>query len=542
MLFLAFLIALVVTMVLIPPLMRAAERLHAIDMPDERKVHTRAIPRIGGVAMVAGAVLPILFFSPMNQTAKAFLCGVGVLLVFGFLDDRYNLKYGWKFIGQFIAVGLVVFYGGVEIQRMTFGGVYDLPQFAAIPLTVIFLVGITNAINLADGLDGLAGGTTLLSIATIALLAQAGGGEDVVLISIAVVGSTLGFLRFNTHPAQLFMGDTGSQFLGFSAGTLSVMLTQHANMALSPMLPLLLLGLPILDTLAVMTQRIYERRSPFTPDKNHIHHKLLALGFDHYEAVSLIYLAVAVLVSSAYLLRYQSDSLILISYVGFCILVLTVFHLANKWHWRMQHSIGSGTSLIGGSIQRLRISGLMRKGPQRVLSVSIPSIFLLGAVMPRQIPSDFATAGAILIAVFGFVLFRWRDPLHVGVRAGIYVTAAFVVYLLESAIAELGGISGYLDYLFYGLAVVVAISIRFSERRFFQITPLDLLVLFLALVAPMLPTDPDIGVDPRGLIIKLIILFYACELLISRMQRNANVLNITALVTLGIIVARGFLP
>lgn len=539
MLFLAFLIALVVTMVLIPPLMRAAVYLRAIDMPDERKVHTRAIPRIGGVAMVAGAVLPILFFSHMNQTAEAFLYGIGVLLVFGFLDDRYNLKYWWKFLGQFIAVGLVVFYGGVEIQRMTFGGVYDLPQFVAIPLTVIFLVGITNAINLADGLDGLAGGTTLLSIAAIALLAQ-GGGENVILFSIAVVGATLGFLRFNTHPAQLFMGDTGSQFLGFSAGTLSVLLTQHANMALSPMLPLLLLGLPILDTLAVMTQRIYERRSPFAPDKNHIHHKLLALGFDHYEAVSLIYLAVAVLVSSAYLLRYQSDGLILVSYVGFCTAVLTLFHLANKWHWRMHHSIGNGASLISGSIQRLRLSGWMQKGPQRVLSVSIPAVFLLGAIIPQQIPTDFATAGAMLIVVFGFILLRWRDPQQIGVRASIYVTAAFVVYLLESAMAELGEISGYFDYFFYGLAVVVAISIRFSERRFFQITPLDLLVLFLALVAPMLPTATDVGIDPRGLIIKLVILFYACELLISRMRRNANVLNISALVTLGIIVVRGF--
>ena len=542
MLFLALLIALVVTMVLIPPLMRAAVCLHAIDMPDERKVHTQAIPRIGGVAMVAGAVLPIVFFLPMSQEVKAFLFGVGVLLVFGFIDDRYNLKYGWKFIGQFIAVGLVVFYGGIEVQRMTFGGVYDLPQFAAIPLTVIFLVGITNAINLADGLDGLAGGTTLLSIATIALLAQAGGGEDVVLISIAVVGATLGFLRFNTHPARLFMGDTGSQFLGFSAGTLSVMLTQRANMALSPVLPLLLLGLPILDTLAVMTQRIYERRSPFAPDKNHIHHKLLALGFDHYEAVSLIYLAVAVLVSSAYLLRYQSDGLILVSYVGFCAVVLTMFYLANKWHWRMHHSIGNGASMLSGGIRRLLHSGWMQKGPERVLSVVIPAIFLLGAIIPRQIPSDFAAAGAILIAVFGFTLLRWRDPQQIGVRAGIYVTVAFVVYLLESARVELGEIGEYFDYLFYLLAVVVAIGIRFSERRFFQITPLDLLVLLLALAVPILPKIADIGVEPRGLVIKMIILFYACELLISRMLRNANVLNITAVVSLGIIAVRGFLP
>jgi len=146
-----------------------------------------------------------------------------------------------------------------------------------------------------------------------------------------------------------------------------------------------------------------------------------------------------------------------------------------------------------------------------------------------------------LIAVFGFTLLRWRDPQQIGVRAGIYVTAAFVVYLLESARVWLGEIGEYFDYLFYLLAVVVAIGIRFSERRFFQITPLDLLVLLLALAVPILPKVTDIGVEPRGLVIKMIILFYACELLISRMRRNANALNIAALVSLGIIVMRGFL-
>lgn len=540
MLFLAFFIALVVTMALIPPLMRAAVHLHAIDLPGERKVHTQAIPRIGGVAMVAGAVLPIVFLAPLNQEIKGLLYGIGVLLVFGFLDDRYNLKYGWKFLGQFAAAGLVVFYGGVVVQRMTFSGVYDLPLLVAAPLTVIFLVGITNAINLADGLDGLAGGTTLLSIAAIALLAQAGGGGQVVLASIAVIGSIVGFLRFNTYPAQLFMGDTGSQFLGFSAGTLSILLTQNVNLALSPLLPLLLLGLPILDTMAVVAQRIYERRSPFSPDKNHIHHKLLALGFDHYEAVSLIYLAVAVLVASAYLLRFQSDGLIFVCYLGFCVAVLSMFYLANVAHWQMRHSKGTSTSLLSGSILRLQLSGWMQKGPQNVLSIGIPAVFFLGAIVPQEIPPDFAMASVLLIVVLGFVLLLRRDPQHIGVRAAIYVTAAFVVYLLESAMATLGGLIDYLDYLFYGLAVVVAVGIRFSERRLFQITPMDLLVLFLALVVPILPKVAETGVEPRGLVIKLIILFYACELLISRMRQSTNALNIAALLTLVIIAVRGF--
>jgi UDP-GlcNAc:undecaprenyl-phosphate GlcNAc-1-phosphate transferase len=337
------------------------------------------------------------------------------------------------------------------------------------------------------------------------------------------------------------MGDTGSQFLGFSAGTLSVMLTQHANMALSPVLPLLLLGLPILDTLAVMTQRIYEGRSPFSPDKNHIHHKLLALGFDHYEAVSMIYLAVAILVSSAYILRYQSDGLILVSYLGFCVVVLTFFHLANKFRWRIHHATGNGGSLFSGSIQRLRLSGWLQKGPRGVLGITIPVILLLSAIIPGKVPPDIATASAMLIAVLGFVLLRWHDPQHVGARACIYVTAAFAVYMIESTSIGLGG-GQYLDYLFYALALVVAISLRFSERRTFRITPLDLLVLLIALVVPILPDSTGLGVDPKSLVIKLIILFYSCELLITGKVRTANMLNIAALLTLGIFVVRGLVP
>ena len=152
------------------------------------------------------------------------------------------------------------------------------------------LVGITNAINLSDGLDGLAGGVTFLSLAAIAVLTYiAVDAGFMLLATMSIMGSILGFLRFNTFPARIFMGDGGSQFLGFSAGVLAILLTQSSNTALSPALPLLILGLPILDTLMVMGERIYEGRSPFVADRKHIHHRLLALGFHHYEAVVTIY-------------------------------------------------------------------------------------------------------------------------------------------------------------------------------------------------------------------------------------------------------------
>ncbi|MDP1619840.1 MAG: MraY family glycosyltransferase, partial [bacterium] len=286
--FFGFIIAVFMTMVLIQPLMRLAVRWHFVDLPDARKVHSAAIPRIGGVAMVIGAMVPVaVWLMPQTQIA-AILAGVAIILLFGVWDDRSNLDYRVKFLGQILAVVIVVIYGGISIRYVPFWSANALPDYLAIPITVFALLGITNAINLADGLDGLAGGTTLLSLGMIAILAYMVDGTSVVLIAVSVMGSILGFLRYNTYPARIFMGDGGSQFLGFSVGVLVILLTQQVNPMLSPSIALMLLGLPVLDTVMVIGQRVYEKRSAFSPDKNHIHHKLLALAFTHYEAVFLI--------------------------------------------------------------------------------------------------------------------------------------------------------------------------------------------------------------------------------------------------------------
>src|SRR5438874_10204606 len=294
-------------MVLIPPLGGMAEWLHVVDGPAARKVHGTPVPRLGGVAMAIGAVLPPIMWATMDSRMVGFLCGVAVILFFGLWDDIKGIDYRLKFLGQIIAVLIVVLYGRMVIRYVPFLGLEPLPDYVALPLTVFALVGVTNAINLADGLDGLAGGITLLSLGMIAILAHPSGDVRVLLATIAVIGSIVGFLRFNTYPARIFMGDGGSQFLGFCAGVLAVMLTQNVNTALSPALPLLILGLPILDTLLVMGERLYEGRSPFVADRKHIHHRLLALGFDHYEAVIAIYVLQSVLIVGAYFLRFESD-------------------------------------------------------------------------------------------------------------------------------------------------------------------------------------------------------------------------------------------
>lgn len=245
---------------------------------------------------------------------------------------------------------MVVWLGGVAVERLPGFESREIPPFVSYPLTVFFLLGTTNATNLSDGLDGLAAGLSLLSLACIASLADLAEGDELVFTSLAIIGATLGFLRYNTHPAMVFMGDTGSQFLGFSLGVLVLMLTEQVNTALTPGLALPILGLPIIDTLMVMTQRMAEGRSPFKPDKSHFHHKLLALGFDQYEAVLAIYAVQSLFVVSAYLFRYESYWLIAALYLALSAAVVLFYPLARKFGWRLH----GGTSPVTGFLKRAR--------------------------------------------------------------------------------------------------------------------------------------------------------------------------------------------
>ena len=268
--------------------------------------------------MAIAVFIPVILWAGADEFVQAYLVGTAILVLFGFVDDMKGLGYKAKFIGQILAALVIIFYGGVRISSLgsLLPGDMHLPGWLAVFLTLIAIVGVTNAINLADGLDGLAGGISLLSFCCIGYLAYLGGSASIILITMAVAGAIFGFLRFNTYPASLFMGDTGSQLLGFSAVVLAVKITQ-GDIPLSPILPLIILGFPILDTLNVMAQRISRGKSPFSPDKNHFHHRLIGFGLSHAEAVFVIYVIQSMMILSAIFFKYQADWLIIAGYIGF---------------------------------------------------------------------------------------------------------------------------------------------------------------------------------------------------------------------------------
>ncbi len=337
---LALVAAMVISMVLIPIMARFAPRLGLIDRPNARKVHTVPIPRVGGIGIVLGGLTVMVFLLPPDRLVHAYLFGALALFFFGVWDDIFEIGHYAKFAGQLIAALIVVLYGNLYVISLPFVPGGEISAAFGVPFTLVALLGMINAINHSDGLDGLAGGESLFSLGAIALLAilakQAGAdGVLVFTIAVAVIGGLLGFLRYNTHPARVFMGDSGSQFLGYTLGCLAILLAQKVDPRLSPTVVLLLLGLPIIDILMVLAKRARARSNLFRATRNHIHHRLLDLGFVHQESVIIIYSLQMVFVTSGILLRYESNVLIAVVYLLFCTVVFGTLILAEHSGWHL---------------------------------------------------------------------------------------------------------------------------------------------------------------------------------------------------------------
>ncbi|BAM48162.1 glycosyltransferase family 4 protein [Amphibacillus xylanus] len=300
----AVLICFGLSLILTPLVKKLAFRIGAVDHPNKRKVHQTIMPRLGGLAIFFSFVIGILFFQPDGQYELPIALGAILIMIVGIIDDKYQIKARYKFIVQLIAA-LIIVLSGLEITYINFpfGHVIEF-GYLSTPITILWIVGITNAINLIDGLDGLAGGVSTIALLTIGGLAISLGDIFVALISFLLVGSTLGFLVFNFYPAKIFMGDTGALFLGYMIGVLSILGFKNATL-FSLIVPIAILGVPILDTLLAIIRRAVHKKPLYSPDKMHLHHCLLNLGFGHRQTVILIY-CISALFSLAAIIFNQS--------------------------------------------------------------------------------------------------------------------------------------------------------------------------------------------------------------------------------------------
>lgn len=288
MLYLSLVLAFVASILLTPVVKALAFKVGAVDRPNYRKVHARIMPRLGGLAIFGSFLVGYFVLRPEDSTALYIVLGAVMIIITGVLDDMFEITAKAKLLGQFIAAGIVI-YGGLQIDfiNLPFGGQLDFGYFS-IPLTILWIVGITNAINLIDGLDGLAAGVSTIALVTLAGMAFLLSDMFVFAMAAILAASCLGFLFYNFHPAKIFMGDSGSLFLGYMIGVLALLGFKNVTV-ISLIIPIIMLGVPISDTFFAIVRR-YRLKQPLSaPDKSHLHHCLLNVGFTHRQTVLIIY-------------------------------------------------------------------------------------------------------------------------------------------------------------------------------------------------------------------------------------------------------------
>lgn len=313
-------VTLVISLIITPIIIKVSFKFNLVDRPNYRKVHTKPVSVMGGTVILLSFLIGLCLGHPIERAVKPLVIGLIIMYFVGIIDDIYDLKPILKLIGQIIAASVVVFYG-ITIDFISFPiGPTIHFGILSIPITIIWIVAITNAINLIDGLDGLASGVSVIGLTTIGFIAILQGNVFIIMICSLLIGALLGFLFFNFHPATIFLGDSGALMIGFIIGFLSLLGFKNITF-ISLFFPIVILAVPFIDTLFAMIRRVRNGQHIMQADKSHLHHKLLALGYTHRQTVLLIY-SIAIMFSLSSIILYLSQPLGVL--LMFILIVITI--------------------------------------------------------------------------------------------------------------------------------------------------------------------------------------------------------------------------
>ena len=329
-LILAFVVAFVFTFASTPIVYRFAFKIGAMDIPkDSRRMHKKPTPRLGGMAIIFGFRVSIFCFGEMTRQMMGMLIGAAVIAALGVVDDCKNLGPKLKFSIQILAAILVIVIGDIRITVFTNPNIFSQSPYLVLPwwlsgiATILWIVFITNAVNFIDGLDGLAAGVSAIMSVSLVFIALRVGEYPVAVVGLALMGACFGFLPFNFNPAKIFMGDTGSTFLGFILASLSIQGVFKSYAVISFAVPLLILGLPLFDALFAMIRRVYHGQNPMSADRGHLHHRLIDMGFSQKQTVFILYAISGILGITAVLLAENATLralILLICVIAFILL------------------------------------------------------------------------------------------------------------------------------------------------------------------------------------------------------------------------------
>ncbi len=323
--FLALVVSLVVSFLTSPVVKNFAYKVGAIDVPkDARRMHKVPIPRLGGLAIFFGFIVGILLFGKIDRQMQGILLGAVVIVVLGVVDDITPLPAKLKFVVQIIAALIPVFHGVViravsNPNLLSDNAYWQMGNVSSVVITVLWIVAITNSVNLIDGLDGLAVGVSTISATTVLVISLLVSDMQVAIAMAALVGACAGFMPYNLNPAKMFMGDTGATFLGYILATMSIQGLFKFYAIISFAVPFLILGLPIFDTAFAFIRRIAHGQSPMQADRSHVHHRLIDMGLNQKQAVATLYVISAILGLSAVVLTTSGEVKAMVLLLALCV-------------------------------------------------------------------------------------------------------------------------------------------------------------------------------------------------------------------------------
>ena len=539
--------ALLLSLWLTPCTIRIAHRLKAIDYPGGRKEHQTAVSRLGGLALTAGLFGTYLLSGSVSRASVAFFSGAILVVLIGFLDDVYHIAPATKFVGELASAAVFVAVSGASVSELgnLFGtGTVHLGKVASV-FTAIGMVGVINALNLSDGLDGLAGGISAIACVYLATFAFICRDWFTLHILVGLLGALFGFLRYNTHPANLFMGDTGSLLLGYSLSVVAVRLTQNSGVAggWAPVTVAAVLALPITDTLLVMARRIWHGENPFRPDRTHLHHRLLALGFPHALVVSILYVSMGMFGLQAWLLHESPEwvQFLAVLLLGTVINGVVFVLQRSGYGWRMGDVSIRGTSSPSNS-RLTQVIGRSTRGVSWAIGIGLAFPILTAQAIPPLVTG-------MAMAVLGFVgvLFPWRSRgSSVSVSYGLlYLACLCLLALLQIIPTVQAWVPGYHAVLSALVFTWVLLKLKYcGHRDILQISSFEMLLLSIAFFIPLVLL-PSLGYESGlrrmllAVCLESVAFLLALKILIRRQPRRNFVIVTGLLVALGLIVAKG---
>ena len=542
-----FMTALFSALLMVPFLHRWALDRNMLDEPDERKFHQQAVPRLGGIAICFAFIITMLVYADLSRGIRGILAGALVMFITGLLDDLSGISSRRKFFGEICAALTTMAVGHIYIRTLgdLFGiGEIVLPLWLAIPFTLVAIVGVVNAFNLIDGLDGLAGGVSVITLVAFGLLAYFSGNSEVVVVCAALLGGLLGFLKYNFYPARIFMGDTGSLVAGFVISFLAIMLTQCEACEIQPVVPLLIIGLPVADTLWVMIRRVLEGHSPFSADRTHLHHKFLDLGLQHRYTVILIY-GISLFWAAVAVFFYDAPAWCLFS--GYFLLTL-LFYLTIRYlqrHRTLLRFIGhDSTAGIRDSLTYRRLASLVA-GTAPLMQIMVLAYLILAVVASSMMGNSFPKLMLVFLVACSGLLYLTRDYCNHFVLAMFYGAGMVISFVVTQSgqvefpphmpLRHMG------DMLLLGLSLLMLLRLFFRRMGDFYLTSIDYLLLgvslFLAMVTPQI-TDQIVL---TGVLVRGIIFYAALKVIAAKGERPARRMSFAILGAMLLMVVFGYL-